>query len=111
MTQLEAHRFQRLDQSTAIANGTVLRHYLADAKPRISIVRVGGHLYALNDLCPCTDESCPLFGGLLTGTTIMCQRHGSLFDITTGAVITGPATEALHVYEAQEVHRDIQIRA
>ena len=25
----------------------------------------------------------------------MCQCHGSRFDITTGAVINGPATEAL----------------
>ena len=36
-----------------------------------------------------------LSGGLLTGTTLMCQCHGSRFDITTGAVIDGPATEPL----------------
>jgi 3-phenylpropionate/trans-cinnamate dioxygenase ferredoxin subunit len=26
-------------------------------------------------------------------TTIMCQCHGSRFDIATGAVVNGPATE------------------
>ena len=41
----------------------------------------------------------------------MCQCHGSRFDITTGGVINGPATEALHAYEVQEVDGDIQIRA
>ncbi len=41
----------------------------------------------------------------------MCQCHGSRFDITTGAVIHGPATEALHVYEVQEFEGSIQIRA
>jgi nitrite reductase/ring-hydroxylating ferredoxin subunit len=40
----------------------------------------------------------------------MCQCHGSRFDIITGAVIDGPATEALHVYEVQEVDCDVQIR-
>jgi hypothetical protein len=49
--------------------------------------------------------------GLLTGTTIMCQCHGSRFDITTGAVISGPATDALKVYDVQDVEGSIQIRA
>ena len=40
----------------------------------------------------------------------MCQCHGSRFDITTGAVINGPATEALNVYEVQEVEGSIRIR-
>ena len=32
----------------------------------------------------------------------MCQCHGSRFDITTGAVISGPATEPLELYEVRE---------
>ncbi|MBV8221393.1 MAG: Rieske (2Fe-2S) protein, partial [Solirubrobacterales bacterium] len=52
-----------------------------------------------------------LSGGLLTGTTLMCQCHGSRFDITTGGVISGPATQPLHVYQAAEVDGDVQIRA
>jgi 3-phenylpropionate/trans-cinnamate dioxygenase ferredoxin component len=40
----------------------------------------------------------------------MCQCHGSRFDIRTGAVIKGPATEALNVYEVQEVEGSIRIR-
>ena len=41
----------------------------------------------------------------------MCQCHGSRFDVTTGAVINGPATEALNVYEVREVAGSIQVRA
>jgi 3-phenylpropionate/trans-cinnamate dioxygenase ferredoxin component len=41
----------------------------------------------------------------------MCQCHGSRVDIATGAVINGPATEGLNVYEVQEVGGGIQIRA
>ena len=43
------------------------------------------------------------------GTIIMCQCHGSRFDITTGAVINGPATEALNVYEVHEAEGSIHI--
>ena len=32
----------------------------------------------------------------------MCQCHGSRFDITTGCVIEGPATDALTLYEVRE---------
>jgi nitrite reductase/ring-hydroxylating ferredoxin subunit len=41
----------------------------------------------------------------------MCQCHGSKFDIATGAVIEGPASEALDVYEVQEVAGDVRLRA
>jgi nitrite reductase/ring-hydroxylating ferredoxin subunit len=43
--------------------------------------------------------------------TIMCQCHGSRFDITTGAVVNGPATAPLNRYEVQEVAGAIQVRA
>ena len=111
MTKLATQPFRRLDQSTAITDGAVIPYYLSDRKLRISITRIGGRLYAFDDLCTCTDEPCPLSGGLLTGTTLMCQCHGSRFDITTGAVLNGPATEALTVYQVEEADLDIRIRA
>jgi 3-phenylpropionate/trans-cinnamate dioxygenase ferredoxin subunit len=111
MTELEAGAFRTIGPGDAIPNGLVVAYYLDDRKLRISIARVDDRLYAFADLCACTDEACPLSGGLLTGTTLMCQCHGSRFDVTTGAVINGPATEALDVYEVQEVDANIQIRA
>jgi 3-phenylpropionate/trans-cinnamate dioxygenase ferredoxin component len=102
--------FRTIGRGDAIPNDYVVPYYMADLKLRISITRVDGRLYAFNDLCTCAGHACPLSGGLLTGTTIMCQCHGSRFDITTGAVIGGPATEALHVYKVQEVEGSIQIR-
>jgi cholesterol oxidase len=56
-------------------------------------------------------KACPLSGGLLTGVTIMCQCHGSRFDVTTRAVISGLATKPLNVYEVHAVDGGIQIRA
>jgi 3-phenylpropionate/trans-cinnamate dioxygenase ferredoxin subunit len=111
MTALATDVFFRVGPGVVIPNNLVVPHYLDDRKLRISIARVDDRLYAFDDLCTCADQACPLSGGLLTGTMIMCQCHGSRFDITTGAVINGPATEALNVYEVQEVEGSIQIRA
>jgi 3-phenylpropionate/trans-cinnamate dioxygenase ferredoxin component len=111
MTDLAAGTFRTLGAADAIADDFVVAYYLDDLKLRISVARVDGRLYAFDDLCTCTDEACPLSGGLLTQTTLMCQCHGSRFDVTTGAVINGPATEALRVYEVQEVDGSIQLRA
>jgi nitrite reductase/ring-hydroxylating ferredoxin subunit len=110
MTEFSVDAFRTVGRSDAIPNGFVAPYYLDDRKHRIAIARVNDRLYAFDDLCACTNEACPLSGGLLTGTTIMCQCHGSRFDITTGAVLNGPATKALNVYEAQEIEGSIQIR-
>ena len=82
-----------------------------DQKPRISIARVDDQLYAFDDLCTRTDEPCPLSEGLLAGTTIMRQYRGSRLDIDSGAVINGPATAALNVYEVRDVGGTVQVRA
>ncbi len=111
MSQVASGAFRTIAREDAIPNDFVVPYYLDDRKLRISIARVDGRLYAFDDLCTCADEACPLSAGLLTGTTLMCQCHGSRFDVTTGAVINGPATVPLHVYEVQEVGGDLQIRA
>ena len=111
MTELAAADFRTVGPSAAIPNDFVVPYYLADLKRRIAVARVDGRLYAFDDLCTCTDEQCPLSGGLLAGTTIMCQCHGSRFDIAAGTVIDGMATQALNVFEVQEVEGAIQIRA
>ena len=101
--------FRTLDTADRLPENYVNPYYLDDLKRRVAVARVGGKLYALDDLC--THEACPLSSGLLTGTTLMCQCHGSQFDVMTGTVLRGPATEPLATYEARELDGEIQIRA
>ena len=75
----------------------------------MAVARVGDKLYGIDDLC--IHEACPLSSGLLTGTTLMCQCRGSQFDVATGSVLRGPATDPLATYEAREQDGEIQIRA
>ena len=103
--------FRTLGPGDAIPDSYVVPYYLDDRKIRVSVARVGDRLYAFDDLCTCPGRSCPLSGGLLTGTTIMCQCHGSEFDVSTGAVVGGPATRPLNVYEVQVSAGSIGIRA
>ena len=111
MTDVASDAFRTVGPADAIPNDFVVPYYLDDRKLRISVARVGDQLYAFDDLCTCADRACPLSGGLLTGTTIMCQCHGSRFNIVSGAVVNGPATDPLNVYEAREADGDVQIRA
>src|SRR3984893_16244062 len=105
-TELSADALRTLGPSDAIPNDFVVPYYLEDLKLRIAVARIDDRLYAFDDLCTCADQGCPLSGGLLTGATLMCQCHGSRFDVMTGAVINGPATEPLNVYAVQEVDGD-----
>jgi nitrite reductase/ring-hydroxylating ferredoxin subunit len=111
MTELTADAFRTVGLLDAIGDGFVVPFYLSDRKLRISVARASDKLYAFDDLCTCPGHSCPLSGGLLTGITIMCQCHGSEFDITTGAVVNGPAVRPLNVYDVQVADGRIRVRA
>jgi nitrite reductase/ring-hydroxylating ferredoxin subunit len=111
VTDTATAAFHTVGSSDAILENSVVPCYLDDRKLRISVARVAERLYAFGDLCTCSDEPCPLSGGLVEGTLVMCQCHGSRFDITTGAVVDGPATDPLPVYAVQEVDGRVQIRA
>jgi nitrite reductase/ring-hydroxylating ferredoxin subunit len=111
MAKLAVGASHRVGPSAAVEDDAVVPYYLGDRRLRIAVARIDGRLYAFDDLCTCGNEPCPLSGGLLTGRTVMCQCHGSRFDLVTGSVLEGPATAALRVHEVQEIDGDIQILA
>lgn len=66
----------------------------------LAIANVGGNLHAFDDVC--THKQCSLAEGELDGLVIQCPCHGSQFDITSGEVVNGPATEPIDVFEVRE---------
>lgn len=75
---------------------------------KIAVARVGGAFYAFGDTC--THMACSLAGGDLEETTVICPCHGSEFDVTSGAVLQGPAREPVETYETRVEDGDLEIR-
>ena len=46
----------------------------------------------------CTHRGGPLNEGKLYGSTVTCPWHGSQYNVCTGAVLRGPATEPVKTY-------------
>ncbi len=74
---------------------------------RIAIANVNGAFYAFDDTC--THMACSLAGGDLEETTVICPCHGSEFDVTSGAVLQGPAREPVETYETRVESGNLEI--
>jgi nitrite reductase/ring-hydroxylating ferredoxin subunit len=67
----------------------------------IAIFHHHGTYYALDNACPHYGK--PLAAGQVQGTTVTCIWHGAVFDLCTGAVVTGPAPHGVRSYPVRVV--------
>lgn len=74
---------------------------------RVAVAKVEGSLHAFGDTC--THQQCSLASGELEGKTVTCPCHGSQFDVTSGAVLNPPATEAVPVFPVQVEGDEIKV--
>lgn len=63
----------------------------------VAVFNAGGRFYATQNAC--THTGGPLSEGDLDGDVVTCFLHGSRFDVTTGAVLAGPARQPLRTYQ------------
>jgi nitrite reductase/ring-hydroxylating ferredoxin subunit len=91
----------KIGNANDVADGQMRVFDLAGTK--VNVANASGHLYAFDDTC--THMGCSLANGRLEGTTVTCACHGSQFDVTTGAVVRGPAQRAVRS-RAVEVRGD-----
>jgi nitrite reductase/ring-hydroxylating ferredoxin subunit len=77
----------RVGNSKDVVAGTM--HVFDVGGTKVNVTNAGGAFYAFDDTC--THMGCSLAKGKLDGTTVTCPCHGSQFDVTTGAVLRGPA--------------------
>ena len=81
--------FVTIGQVSDIGEGEMKQVKVAGT--RVAIANVAGTFYAFGDTC--THMGCSLSEGDLEETTVTCPCHGSMFDVTTGQVLRGPATK------------------
>ena len=87
----------KVGSSKDVAAGTMRVFDVGGTK--VSVASVGGRLYAFDDTC--THRGCSLAKGKLDGTTVTCPCHGSQFDVTSGAVLRGPAQQPVRSRSVQ----------
>jgi 4-hydroxymandelate oxidase len=83
-------------------------HAIQLGEKSILLVNLDGTYYAIGNLC--THEECLLSDGKLSGATVECPCHGSLFDIKTGQALNGPATSPEPLFEAKVEDEQILVQ-
>jgi nitrite reductase/ring-hydroxylating ferredoxin subunit/uncharacterized membrane protein len=75
---------------------------------RIVLARSDRGYVAFDDRC--THKGGPLSDGTMACGTVQCPWHGSQFDVASGAVKHGPATEPIQTYEIAERNGRLRLR-
>ena len=84
-----------------------LTHAQADGV-HIMLYKKGEHLYALSDRC--SHRGCPLHMGHVNDLMLECSCHGSIFRLSDGEVLRGPATVPAPTYEVRCQNGKIEVR-
>ncbi len=74
---------------------------------KVLVANVDGEICAVADLCPHADAL--LSDGYLDDNLVECPLHASVFDLTSGAVLEGPASDDIEKYQVAVEGDDIYV--
>jgi nitrite reductase/ring-hydroxylating ferredoxin subunit len=97
----------RVGDSKDVATGQMRAFDIAGTK--VTVANADGHMYAFDDTC--THARCSLATSELDGTTVTCACHGSQFDVTSGAVLHGPAVRPVRSRAVEVQGADLLVEA
>jgi nitrite reductase/ring-hydroxylating ferredoxin subunit len=111
LTTEAARRIKSMSRFEPVANvGDVddgeLARFEIGGSP-ITIANVGGSFYGFHDVC--THMGCSLAAGVLDETVVTCPCHGSQFDVTTGSVQRGPASDPVSTFTVRVEGETIEV--
>ncbi len=95
----------RVAEAGDVSDGDLNAYPVGDRT--VAIANLDGMLYAFDDVC--THQACSLSEGDVDGTIVECACHGSQFDISSGEVVEGPATDPIDVFEVREEAGELQV--
>ena len=73
----------------------------------VAVAIVDGQIVAFDDIC--THRGCSLSDGPLDGVFITCPCHSSVFRVTDGNVVAGPAQTNIETYDVQTVGDFVEV--
>jgi 3-phenylpropionate/trans-cinnamate dioxygenase ferredoxin subunit len=97
--------FKTVGQASAVGDGDMKAFDVAGVK--VAVANVAGTFHAFGNVC--THRQCPLTKGELEQTTVTCPCHGSQFDVTTGAVLQGPAQDSVQSFPVRVQDDALQV--
>ena len=72
-------------------------HKFVHRRKEVALFKLDDGIYATENSC--SHEYSELSDGMIMGEDVYCPKHGSRFDIRTGAVRDLPATRPVKTYE------------
>ena len=99
--------FETVGNATDVEPGAMRTYEVGGTK--VTVAEAAGSFYAFDDTC--THMGCSLARGTLDGTTVTCACHGSQFDVTTGAVLRGPAARPVRSRSVQVADGSLAVEA
>lgn len=98
--------FKPIASTTDIENGA-MKTFEIDGK-KVAIAQLDGEYFAIADTC--SHAQCSLGEGFLDGKRVICPCHGSTFDVSSGKVLSLPATVNVASYPLKVEGNDILIQ-
>ena len=77
------------------------------AGKEILLINLNGEFYAIGNRC--THMSCMLPDGKLDGENVRCWCHGSVFNVKTGNVVTGPARKPEPAFQVKVEDEQVSV--
>ncbi len=97
--------FMAVTRADDLKEGDMRAFKVLDTK--VAVANVAGTFYAFDDTC--THEGCSLAEGDLEETILTCRCHGSQFDVTSGALVRGPAQEPVKSHDTRVEDGNLEI--
>ena len=76
----------------------------------VLIGNVGGAFFAVSNICPHSVRPLLEHKSSMQNNQVKCPHHGSIFDVTTGGLVKGLATESLERYEVRVIGDDVFVK-